>query len=203
MRKIFLVMIGSLLFVSATYAQQQLFKLNDNNECEISGTIEVSSSKTMPYMVFKDWLYKISTGLAPIFVKDVRDQLIKANIIVNTRRVNNPISGIFVENLSFKCEATFSDKTVTYRLYGFEIKQMYAGWGAKNTTEGLDYQMSRYEKAKADLAEAKDPNSTMSRSERSRTIRESKETIEEVEKKLKSSTKVMERNIEKLNKMLK
>ena len=80
---------------------------------------------------------------------------------------------------------------------------MYAGWGAKNTTEGLDYQMSRYEKAKADLAEAKDPNSTMSRSERSRTIRESKETIEEVEKKLKSSTKVMERNIEKLNKMLK
>ena len=196
-------MIGSLLFVSATYAQQQLFKLNDNNECEISGTIEVSSSKTMPYMVFKDWLYKISTGLAPIFVKDVRDQLIKANIIVNTRRVNNPISGIFVENLSFKCEATFSDKTVTYRLYGFEIKQMYAGWGAKNTTEGLDYQMSRYEKAKADLAEAKDPNSTMSRSERSRTIRESKETIEEVEKKLKSSTKVMERNIEKLNKMLK
>lgn len=203
MRKIFLVMIGSLLLVSATYAQQQLFKLNDNNECEISGTIEVSSSKTMPYMVFKDWLYKISTGLAPIFVKDVRDQLIKANIIVNTRRVNNPISGIFVENLSFKCEATFSDKTVTYRLYGFEIKQMYAGWGAKNTTEGLDYQMSRYEKAKADLAEAKDPNSTMSRSERSRTIRESKETIEEVEKKLKSSTKVMERNIEKLNKMLK
>ncbi|MFC2720383.1 MAG: hypothetical protein ACFN40_07480 [Bacteroidota bacterium] len=203
MKKIFLVMIGSLLFVSATYAQQQLFKLNDNNECEISGTIEVSSSKTMPYMVFKDWLYKISTGLAPIFVKDVRDQLIKANIIVNTRRVNNPISGIFVENLSFKCEATFSDKTVTYRLYGFEIKQMYAGWGAKNTTEGLDYQMSRYEKAKADLAEAKDPNSTMSRSERSRTIRESKETIEEVEKKLKSSTKVMERNIEKLNKMLK
>ena len=196
-------MIGSLLLVSATYAQQQLFKLNDNNECEISGTIEVSSSKTMPYMVFKDWLYKISTGLAPIFVKDVRDQLIKANIIVNTRRVNNPISGIFVENLSFKCEATFSDKTVTYRLYGFEIKQMYAGWGAKNTTEGLDYQMSRYEKAKADLAEAKDPNSTMSRSERSRTIRESKETIEEVEKKLKSSTKVMERNIEKLNKMLK
>ena len=203
MKKIFLVMIGSLLFVSATYAQQQLFKLNDNNECEISGTIEVSSSKTMPYMVFKDWLYKISTGLAPIFVKDVRDQLIKANIIVNTRRVNNPISGIFVENLSFKCEATFSDKTVTYRLYGFEIKQMYAGWGAKNTTEGLDYQMSRYEKAKADLAEAKDPNSTMSRSERGRTIRESKETIEEVEKKLKSSTKVMERNIEKLNKMLK
>ena len=196
-------MIGSLLFVSATYAQQQLFKLNDNNECEISGTIEVSSSKTMPYMVFKDWLYKISTGLAPIFVKDVRDQLIKANIIVNTRRVNNPISGIFVENLSFKCEATFKDQTVTYRLYGFEINQMYAGWGAKNTTEGLDYQMSRYEKAKADLAEAKDPNSTMSRSERSRTIRESKETIEEVEKKLKSSTKVMERNIEKLNKMLK
>lgn len=196
-------MIGSLLFVSATYAQQQLFKLNENNECEISGTIQVSSSKTMPYMVFKDWLYKISTGLAPIFVKDVRDQLIKANIIVNTRRVNNPISGIFVENLSFKCEATFSDKTVTYRLYGFEINQMYAGWGAKNTTEGLDYQMSRYEKAKADLAEAKDPNSTMSRSERSRTIRESKETIEEVEKKLKSSTKVMERNIEKLNKMLK
>ena len=154
-------------------------------------------------MVFRDWLYKISTGLAPIFIKDVRDQLIKANIIINTRRVNNPISGIFVENLSFKCEATFSDKTVTYRLYGFEIKQMYAGWGAKNTTEGLDYQMSRYEKAKADLAEAKDPNSTMSRSERSRTIRESKETIEEVEKKLKSSTKVMERNIEKLNKMLK
>lgn len=203
MKKIFLVMIGSLLFVSATYAQQQLFKLNDNNECEISGTIEVSSSKTMPYMVFKDWLYKISTGLAPIFVKDVRDQLIKANIIVNTRRVNNPISGIFVENLSFKCEATFKDQTVTYRLYGFEINQMYAGWGAKNTTEGLDYQMSRYEKAKADLAEAKDPNSTMSRSERSRTIRESKETIEEVEKKLKSSTKVMERNIEKLNKMLK
>lgn len=203
MRKIFLVMIGSLLFVSATYAQQQLFKLNDNNECEISGTIEVSSSKTMPYMVFKDWLYKISTGLAPIFVKDVRDQLIKANIIVNTRRVNNPISGIFVENLSFKCEATFKDQTVTYRLYGFEINQMYAGWGSKNTTEGLDYQMSRYEKAKADLAEAKDPNSTMSRSERSRTIRESKETIEEVEKKLKSSTKVMERNIEKLNKMLK
>ena len=196
-------MIGSLLFVSATYAQQQLFKLNDNNECEISGTIEVSSSKTMPYMVFKDWLYKISTGLAPIFVKDVRDQLIKANIIVNTRRVNNPISGIFVENLSFKCEATFKDQTVTYRLYGFEINQMYAGWGSKNTTEGLDYQMSRYEKAKADLAEAKDPNSTMSRSERSRTIRESKETIEEVEKKLKSSTKVMERNIEKLNKMLK
>ena len=203
MKKIFLVMIGSLLFVSATYAQQQLFKLNENNECEISGTIQVSSSRTIPYMVFKDWLYKISTGLAPIFVKDVRDQLIKANIIVNTRRVNNPISGIFVENLSFKCEATFSDKTVTYRLYGFEIKQMYAGWGAKNTTEGLDYQMSRYEKAKADLAEAKDPNSTMSRSERSRTIRESKETIEEVEKKLKSSTKVMERNIEKLNKMLK
>ena len=203
MRKIFLVMIGSLLFVSATYAQQQLFKLNDNNECEISGTIEVSSSKTMPYMVFKDWLYKISTSLAPIFVKDVRDQLIKANIIVNTRRVNNPISGIFVENLSFKCEATFKDQTVTYRLYGFEINQMYAGWGSKNTTEGLDYQMSRYEKAKADLAEAKDPNSTMSRSERSRTIRESKETIEEVEKKLKSSTKVMERNIEKLNKMLK
>ena len=203
MRKIFLVMIGSLLFVSAKYAQQQLFKLNDNNECEISGTIEVSSSKTMPYMVFKDWLYKISTGLAPIFVKDVRDQLIKANIIVNTRRVNNPISGIFVENLSFKCEATFKDQTVTYRLYGFEINQMYAGWGSKNTTEGLDYQMSRYEKAKADLAEAKDPNSTMSRSERSRTIRESKETIEEVEKKLKSSTKVMERNIDKLNKMLK
>ena len=196
-------MIGSLLFVSAKYAQQQLFKLNDNNECEISGTIEVSSSKTMPYMVFKDWLYKISTGLAPIFVKDVRDQLIKANIIVNTRRVNNPISGIFVENLSFKCEATFKDQTVTYRLYGFEINQMYAGWGSKNTTEGLDYQMSRYEKAKADLAEAKDPNSTMSRSERSRTIRESKETIEEVEKKLKSSTKVMERNIDKLNKMLK
>ena len=63
--------------------------------------------------------------------------------------------------------------------------------------------MNRYEKAKADLSEAKDPNSTMSRSERSRTIRESKETIEEVEKKLKSSTKVMERNIEKLNKMLK
>lgn len=203
MRKIFLVMIGSLLFVSATYAQQQLFKLNENNECEISGTIQVSASRTMPYMVFKDWLYKISTGLAPIFVEDVRDKSIKAKIVVNTRRVSNPIGGNFIESLMFKCEATFKDKTVTYRLYGFEINQMYAGWGSKNTTEGLDYQMSRYEKAKADLAEAKDPNSTMSRSERGRTISESKETIAEVEKKLKSATKVMERNIERLNKLLK
>lgn len=134
MRKIFLVMIGSLLLVSATYAQQQLFKLNENNECEISGTIQVSSSKTIPYMVFKDWLYKISTGLAPIFVEDVRDKSIKAKIVVNTRRVSNPIGGNFIESLMFKCEATFKDKTVTYRLYGFEINQMYAGWGAKNTT---------------------------------------------------------------------
>lgn len=110
MRKIFLVMIGSLLFVSATYAQQQLFKLNENNECEISGTIQVSSSKTMPYMVFKDWLYKISTGLAPIFVEDVRDKSIKANIVVNTRRVSNPIGGNFIESLMFKCEATFNLK---------------------------------------------------------------------------------------------
>ena len=63
--------------------------------------------------------------------------------------------------------------------------------------------MNRYEKAQKDLSEAKDPNSTMSSSERRRVVRESKETIEEVEKKLKSSTKVMERNIDKLNKMLK
>lgn len=203
MRKIFLVMIGSLLLVSATYAQKQLFKLNENNECEISGTIEVSSSKTMSYMVFKDWIYKISTATVPTIIEEVKDESIKAQVFVNTRSVNNPISGIFVENLGFKCEATFSDKTVTYRLYGFAIGQSYAGWGSKSTVEELDYQMNRYEKAKADLSEAKDPNSTMSSSERRRVVRESKETIEEVEKKLKSSTKVMERNIERLNKLLK
>ena len=71
-------MIGSLLLVSATYAQKQLFKLNENNECEISGTIEVSSSKTMSYMVFKDWIYKISTATVPTIIEEVKDESIKA-----------------------------------------------------------------------------------------------------------------------------
>ncbi len=155
------------------------FRTNQEGECEIIDSVEISVSNKDCYRIVKDWLYSISC-VSLSFSNEKKGKSLTFNNVFYTEKRYNSFSGTYSNNLSINCDVKIENGKLYYRLYDMSLIKAYAGYGASAMNYPIAERIKKIEMAKKEKVRLQ-ADEALSRSEKRDAIEEQDEILADAE----------------------
>ena len=196
MKKI-ICMVAVIATSIVTFAQKEIFQLNEFGVCEFAYEYESADDAATLYKKAKAWLS--SANMNWTSTNDVQNQEIAFNAYFNTATRYNPFAGAFTQDLSLSGVFKITDNKIQLVLNNLRVTETYTGYGMKKTETTIEDKMKALEEAYKTIQNGAD--SSLSKKQQKELKEEAKETIEDVEDVLTKAGEELQTRFAKLNNM--
>lgn len=180
-----------------TFAQKEIFQLNEFGVCEFVKAYDSPDEAATLYKKAKAWLS--SANMNWTSTEDILNEKIAFNAFFNTAIRYNPFAGTFTQNLSLSGVFTITDGKIELIINNMRVTETYSGYGQKVTETTIEDKMKALEEAYKTIQNGADPS--LSKKQQKELKEEAKETIEDVEDVLTKAGEELQTRFAKLNNM--
>ena len=198
MKKI-ICMVAVIVTSIVTFAQKEIFQLNEFGICEFAYEYESADAAATLYKKAKAWLS--SANMNWTATNDIQNQEIAFNAFFNTATRYNPFAGAFTQDLTISGVFQIIDNKIQLTINNIRVTETYTGYGMKKTETAIEDKMKALGDAYKILQNGVDPS--LSKKQQKELKEEAKETIEDVEDVLTKAGEELQIRFTKLDNMFK
>lgn len=183
-----------IVFNVTLFAQKEVFTINEYGTCEVVRELKGTDAQDC-YKKLKAWLGQCN--MTWISTSDVVNEKLDFNANFNATRSYNPFAGWFQTDLIFDGHIVIDGATAVLTLTNFRVREIYAGFGAKNEETAIEEKIKALDAANNIIQNGPDPS--LSKKEQKKVKKEAKDNIEDLENTLNKSGEELSQRLEKLN----
>lgn len=190
MKKLF---IFATVFTLCTALQaENLLVLNQEHKCKVHKTFPTALDAKQTLRKAKNYMSKDDFMITP---SEETEDRITFEATLRTEFKYNPFAGMFTKTLLFSGKMTVTENGLEMQLDNFRIMEVYAGYGAKNTTHDIEAKLD-------ELAELQNKLSVEGAQMKKKERKELQEQIDDIEDLLKESDEELQKRLAELAQQL-